>query len=362
MRVQDAKIFSAEVPGDVLAQLNSVTCAWYVRRAALMSDAHLGYTVPIGSVLEMEGMVSPQIIGYDIGCGVAAVPTNLFKEDLEDKKEAVWESIRDSVHVKETGTDRAYSLQGGLTEMGKKIWKNRRGSFQLGTVGGGNHFVEIGYSSIDDRVWILVHSGSRGFGHGIATYYMNISSRPHSIASQPAQDYLTDYRVAVEYAKRNRMILLMSVKKALELALSEDPGVHWDERIDCVHNFISFEDNLLVHRKGAISAKYGELGIVAGNNIDGSYLTRGLGNKDSIMSCSHGAGRLMSRSDAKKKLNIDTMKKNYETYQVYAGPVNKNSLAESCDAYKDFDNVMEQQVGKLLKIENRIFPMVSFKG
>lgn len=362
MRIQDTKIFCNEVPGDVLAQLNSVTCAWDVKQAALMPDAHLGYTVPIGSALSLEGMVSPHIIGFDIGCGVIAAPTGLFEDDIEEKGEEIWNSLKDTIRTKENENERVFGRSNDLTEIGQKIWKERGASFQLGTTGGGNHFIEIGCTAKSRRVWILIHTGSRGFGHGIASHYMNVSQYPQSIQCKTGQDYLTDYKVALDYAKRNRMILLMATKKALQDALGTDPQIRWDDKIDCVHNFVSFEDNLLIHRKGATSAKYGEPGIVVGNNVDGSYLVKGLGNKEALNSCSHGAGRRMSRGDAKKFLKIEEMKKDLETYRVYAGPMNKNSLAESADAYKDLDMVMDQQVGKLLKIEERIFPIVNFKG
>lgn len=314
------------------------------KHIAIMPDCHTGYGMPIGGVIVCEDSIIPNAVGVDIGCGMGAVKTNLQRDSLKDKYliREIISNIKDSIPVGEgnahdtdqpwDGFERYISslettlnpenlrfdsgeLPGWLT---KRVWKLSQKN--LGTLGGGNHFIEIQYDE-EDTVWLMLHSGSRNLGYKIAEYYNNIAkeviesnniSIPDddlaflSIDSEDGKNYIRDMNFALSYAEENRRVMMSIVKEVFNQYF---PEIEYLKEINIHHNYAALEHHygkdVWIHRKGATSAKQDELGIIPGSMGTPSYIVQGLGNPESFMSCSHGAGRVMSRMKACKELSIE---------------------------------------------------------
>jgi tRNA-splicing ligase RtcB len=359
--------YSSDVDKETMDQMHSVIKNPFVTRASLMPDAHLGYTAPIGSVIESYNAISPAIVGNDIGCGVGAVKTNLDIQDIIGNEREIYQALEEVIPIQQ-GKDMAFSYSQALTDEGNRIFKASNANCQLGTLGRGNHFLEICYSTRDNCIWVVIHSGSRNFGYQLAQHYMNeVGDKvfaPYS--TQVAKDCFNDYAVATQYALSNRTIMFGRTLSVLHEVLQIEPTKYdWDTFINKVHNSVEKKNENsmhFIHRKGATSAKKGELGVIPGNMRDGSYLIKGLGSSYGLESCSHGAGRLMSRKKAKKMLKLEHLKGDMEANNIECGMLTKRDLAESPDAYKDFNWIMELQIGKLLTIKERLLPMINYKG
>jgi len=348
----------------------------YVVKGALMPDCHLGYTLPIGGVVATEDYILPIWVGFDIGCGALSAKTNFNSEEVMSKANGIWQKIHSKVptgHKHNEKRDLQYEkFISELSDAGKDIWESKGGSKQLGTLGAGNHFIEIG-KGVDDDVYITIHSGSRGIGHGIATHYIRaahpenkVKSGNHALKadSEVGKGYLRDQEFCLKFALANRERMMVRVQQCIEDALgvgfgSTQYGVQ--SVINQNHNHVEYDilTNVYTHRKGATHADNGMPGVILGNMRDGVYITRGLGNPESLNSSSHGAGRAMSRNKAKKTLDVALFKSQMAHIVSGAG---KNQLDEAPGAYKDFDEVMEEQDGVLLEIEDHVTPMINVKG
>lgn len=333
---------------------------------ALMPDVHKGYTLPIGSVVATEGVVVPAFVGYDIGCGMCAVRTSMSLEHLRANRNELHTAILRAVpvgaqkHKRPIGWGKCDLPH---TPLAEKVWFARNGAKQFGTLGGGNHFIELGYDE-DDRVWVVIHSGSRGFGHGLATEYMKLASGsdkakeghyPLSLDSQLGQDYMKDMAYATEYALDNRIAMLNLIDSAIT-----GGTILVDTLINRNHNHAVDSGGMIVHRKGATHAELGMMGVIPGNWRDGSFIVKGKGNPHSLYSSSHGAGRAMSRAKAKKTICVDTEKAAMEAAGITAF-VDSKTIDEGKAAYKDVFKVMELQKD-LVEVVHHIKPVANVKG
>jgi tRNA-splicing ligase RtcB len=350
---------------------------------ALMPDCHLGYGMPIGGVIACPDVLIPYAVGVDIGCGVCAQPTGITAGDVSAERiREILGLVRRSVPVGE-----------GNAHPGKQKWegferlpgwlepRTRDLAFRnLGTLGGGNHFIEI-QESDDGRVWLMIHSGSRNLGYKIAGHHYRLAmevcgkdlarTRDRNLAwleagSREGRDYLADMTLALEYAAENRKRIMDRFRGAF---VSVVPGTDFGASIDVHHNYAALERHygrmVWVHRKGATSAGKGEQGIVPGSMGTPSYIVAGLGNRDSFSSCAHGAGRRMGRKAASRNLSKRECDRSMKGI-VFSGWQRTGKrkgfdFSEAPAAYKDIEVVMESQAD-LVKTVTRLRPLGVVKG
>lgn len=372
------KIFAdpQTLDGAAIAQMESAMKMDWVIRGAMMPDAHKGYALPIGAVVETQDMIVPAWVGYDIGCGMSSSITSLTKSDIDERGDELRDLILHTVPVGNSrhkqSTDPVFEkyILDKLSNVGQDAFV-QRASLQLGSLGGGNHFIEIGYTDDgEESLVITIHSGSRGFGHGVAERYMKIAAEENGVTrgnleshygmhfeSEMGKKYLNDALAAQEYALRNREVMTELVLSALSKMLGV--AVTVKQFINRNHNHVDKQsDNKFIHRKGATHAEKDMLGVIPGNMRDGCFIVRGLGNNDSLQSSSHGAGRVLGRFKAKKVLDVDVFVKQMEGI---SGVVGKNTLDEAPDAYKNIFEVMDQQKD-LVEIIHYVKPLVNVKG
>lgn len=354
--------------GKTHAQMGSAMAQPWVVKGALMPDAHAGYALPIGAVVATEGVIVPSWVGYDIGCGVCAYPLqDVDIIDIKDNATAIHQEILKLVPVGFSSHDTALKVDlSGLTDEGKKIAKVKAGA-QLGTLGSGNHFIEIGQAAKDKKPYIIIHSGSRGTGHGLATHYMKIAGGgkareghyPLTLDSDEGKAYMQDLDWALQYALDNRKQMVTSVMAAIGKVLRKPPErIKPELLINRNHNHAELKDGLVIHRKGATHAEDGMMGVIPGNMRDGSFIVKGKGNPDSLCSSSHGAGRVMSRSEAKKKVHVQAFKDSMGN--ITTGDLN-DVIDEAPEAYKNIFDVMARQ-NDLVECIEYIKPILNVKG
>jgi len=370
---------------------------------ALMPDAHQGYGMPIGGVVAADNAVIPAAVGVDIGCGMIATETDIPAERFADMsfRRAFQEWLKERIPVGEGVSHKeAQSWEGFesfIDNNGERalLWTKGRDRKNLGTLGGGNHFIELQKSTAIDgagepeggaKVWLMIHSGSRNMGKRIEEHYHKIADRmctryrvalaDKDLAFLPIEEeaghhYFTDMLFALRYAKENRRRMMEAMKETLA---EFTPEVNFIRTIDIHHNYAAFEEHfgkkVCVHRKGATSAKLDEIGIIPGSMGTASYIVRGLGNPDSFMSCSHGAGRKMSRVAASMNLTVEECDKAMEgivcerwgKYTGFSRKVKgKLDLSEAPQAYKDIESVIDAE-RDLVEPLVRLVPLASLKG
>jgi tRNA-splicing ligase RtcB len=368
------KIYSDDIEPQALDQFYDVMEQDFVIKGALMPDAHLGYTLPIGGVVATDGVIVPAYIGFDIGCGVVAYKTDHYHSNMEDNKKAIFDQIhRDlptgfSAHTSERhiNDDLKSDIRNTCDTVGEDFSDAMK---KIGTLGGGNHFCEIGYDD-NNAVWIIIHSGSRHLGHSIASHYMKLASGSTKAkeghfgfdeASKNGKSYIRDMNVALDYALQNRKMMVGIVNNAINKVLGVKPPkivLTEDNFINRNHNHAEEKDGMWIHRKGATHAEDGMMGVIPGNMRDGSFIVRGKGNPDSLYSSSHGAGRVLGRMKAKRTLDMDEFKSTMGDIQAGVG---KNSLDESPMAYKNIFDVMNNQT-TLVDVVVRVRPIINIKG
>ncbi len=344
---------------------------------ALMPDTHKGYGVPIGGVFAALNAVVPNAVGVDIGCGMSSVKTSLTGIERGALKRIV-NRIRKEIpvgfqHHKSPVYWEGFERSPEIAIVTKLLDSAR---YQLGTLGGGNHFIEIQKGS-DSHIWIMVHSGSRNFGYRIAKHFYKKAlsmcdkervSLPDknlaffSLDSKAAEEYLSAMEFALDFAKASRFYMMERVKNILT---EETGGVEFSEGIDIHHNYAALEthygESVVVHRKGATSAREGEKGIIPGSQGANSYIVTGKGNPESFMSCSHGAGRQMGRRQAQKVLNLEKEKDFLDSRGIIHSIKGKKDLDEASGAYKNITEVMENQ-SDLVDINTELSPLAVVKG
>jgi tRNA-splicing ligase RtcB len=373
-----------EVDSEVIKQLKNVAALpWVAHHVAVMPDVHLGKGATVGSVIAMQGAVAPAAVGVDIGCGMAAVATSLTAADLPDDLRKLRLAIEDAIPVGRMSHDRAawQDAPESLRDVGQALMdryetldgpvNNGTVACQMGTLGGGNHFIEICLDTAD-RVWLMLHSGSRNVGKVLAEHHIEIARRlKHNEAledrdlavflsgTKAFDAYRRDLFWAQEYARFNRQMMLHLLE---DVVRGFWPRVTFAEAISCHHNYVAeevhFGDELLVTRKGAIRAGRGDMGIIPGSMGTKSYIVRGLGNPHSFQSASHGAGRRMSRSQARKRFSLRDLQDQTRGVECRKDP---GVIDEAPKAYKNIDSVMKQQQD-LVEIVTELKQIVCVKG
>ena len=340
---------------------------------ALMPDAHVGYGSPIGMVAGLHGVICPNFVGVDIGCGICSVKTSISEISIETLKNILGK-IRARIPVGFNKHDEAQDnslmpiANGHLLEVVDQEFLNARKS--LGTLGGGNHFIEI-QKGDDNFIWIMVHSGSRNLGKKVADFYnkkaVEINERYFSlipkewelaflpIDTEDGQAYLREMSYCVDFALANRSLIVSKIK---EIFIETVGDMSFNPVINIAHNYAVMEHyfgrNVLIHRKGATRARLGEIGIIPGSQGTSSYIVEGKGNEESFMSCSHGAGRRMGRKQAERTLNLAEEKKKLDDKGILHAIRGLGDLDEAPGAYKSIEVVMEEQkdlVDILVKLE-----------
>jgi len=381
---QPIKLWLDDIEEGSLAQAqNLANLPFIFKHVAVMPDAHLGYGMPIGGVMASEEMVIPNAVGVDIGCGMCAVKTSLTSISTE-KLKLVLGGIRNTIplgfkhHNKKQHSSLMPKVQSGRIEdlpLVSREYSNAR--TQLGTLGGGNHFIEIQKGN-DGHIWLMIHSGSRNIGFKVANYYNRLaidlnrrwgSTIPHKwqLAFLPINDesgriYLQEMEYCVAFAYANRKLMMERVKDALITVVQP---VTFEPMINIAHNYAAmethFHKNVMVHRKGATSAQKGEIGIIPGSQGTPSYIVRGKGERESFQSCSHGAGRKMGRKQAKRQLDLEHEQKLLEDQGILHSVRSKRDLDEASGAYKNIDEVIENQLD-LIEVLVELRPLAVIKG
>lgn len=375
------------------------------KHVAVMPDAHAGIGATVGTVIATKGAVIPAAVGVDIGCGMMAVRLSIKGAQLPDKLAHVREAIERAVpHGRGTPqqiqTGRDPGSWGTAPHHHRMAWAGLRGRYeriiakhpkaaqqgaagerQMGTLGTGNHFIELCLDE-QDNVWLMLHSGSRGLGNKIGSYFIEQAKeemrRYHIYDNLPDgdlaylvehttlyDDYMEAVGLAQDYAMENRKSMMWAAVQALRQLADQGrlPNfVVTDEAVNCHHNYVTkeahFGANVLVTRKGAVQAREGTMGIIPGSMGTGSFIVRGLGNKDSFCSCSHGAGRVMSRNKAKELITLD---EHAAAMKGIEARLDAAILDESPRAYKPIGAVMDAQAD-LVEIMFRLRQIVNVKG
>lgn len=382
------KMWGDEIEGNAMKQaVNLSQLPFAFRHIALMPDCHMGYGMPIGGVLATKDVIIPNAVGVDIGCGMCAVKTSLTKISPEVIKK-IMSKIRQVIpvgfkkHKEPQKND--FVLPG---EWGKVISQEEANiDYQIGTLGGGNHFIEIQKGS-DGYIWIMLHSGSRNLGFKVAKYYNDraiavnkvwFTSVPKEwklaflpLSSLLAQEYLMDMQICVDFALANRELMMNRIKDIFWETFNfvKEDARHlyctFDPMINIAHNYAAQENhfgkNVWVHRKGATLAREGTVGIIPGSQGTKSYIVKGLGNPESFMSCSHGAGRVMGRKQAKRELDLDSVIKSLDDKGIVHSIRKVDDLDEAPEAYKDIETVMGNQKD-LVEILVELTPLAVIKG
>ena len=365
------KLWLDDIDDGALEQAkNLANLPFAYKHIAIMPDSHQGYGMPIGGVLATDGVIVPNAVGVDIGCGMTAVKTDLTYITADQIKSFV-EGIRERVPVgfahhqddqEWDGFDEALDIQ----IIQQELSSARK---QLGTLGGGNHFIEIQQGD-DGAIWVMIHSGSRNFGLKIANHfrkqaealctrwYSDIPTKELSflpVDTREGSDYYKAMNYCLKFAEASRSRMMMAVLDVM----SANAEIY----LDVHHNYAVLENhfnkNVIVHRKGAISARDGEFGIIPGSMGTFSYIIVGNGNPESFKSCSHGAGRRMGRKEAGRVLNLDVEREKMSG--IVHGLRTEADLDEAPGAYKPIDAVMENQ-SDLVSILVELRPLGNIKG
>ncbi|MFF3288397.1 RtcB family protein [Streptomyces sp. NPDC003023] len=378
----------ATVEDVAMQQLRNVATLPWIKGLAVMPDVHYGKGATVGSVIAMHGAVCPAAVGVDIGCGMSAVKTSLTANDLPGDLSRLRSRIEQAIpvgrgmHDEMVDPERVFGLQAGgwdgfwdrFDDVADAVkFRRERATKQMGSLGGGNHFVEVCVDTTD-AVWLMLHSGSRNIGKELAEYHIGEAQKlPHNqglvdrdlavfVSDTPQMAaYRNDLFWAQEYAKYNRAVMMGLLKEVVRKEFRK-AKVAFEHEISCHHNYVAEERyegmDLLVTRKGAIRAGSGDYGIIPGSMGTGSYIVKGLGNAASFNSASHGAGRKMSRNAAKRRFSTRDLEE-----QTRGVECRKDSgvVDEIPGAYKPIEKVIDQQ-RDLVEVVAKLKQVVCVKG
>ncbi len=380
------KLWLDDIESGALEQAkNLANLPFLFKHVAVMPDAHQGYGMPIGGVMAAEDVVIPNAVGVDIGCGMCAVRTSLTANALSrEKLKGVLAGVRKLVplgfaHHKKTQDETLMpQAPGGVLQALPVVAREYRNALtQLGTLGGGNHFIEIQRGS-DNRLWLMIHSGSRNLGFQVANHYNRLAIELNRrwgahipekwqlaflpVESPEGRTYLGEMQYCVDFAYANRTLMMERVKAALQAV---EPRVMFEPIINIAHNYAAlethFHKNVMLHRKGATSARAGETGIIPGSQGSPSYIVRGLGNTESFQSCAHGAGRKMGRKQAQRQLDLAAEQKKLDDQGIIHAIRHAGDLDEAAGAYKNIDEVIDNQLD-LVEVLVELRPLAVIKG
>lgn len=372
------KLWLEDIEEGALEQAkNLANLPFAFKHIAIMPDSHQGYGMPIGGVLAAEEAIIPNAVGVDIGCGMCSLRTSL--EDIDtDRLKKVMGIIRKTVPVGHKHHDNKQDekwmpdIESDLPIVKQEY---ESATHQVGTLGGGNHFIEIQIGS-DGYIWIMIHSGSRNIGYTVAKHYNEMAKEKNEKwqsdtrkdlaffpqGSDEFTAYMNEMNYCIEFALNNRKLMMERVKSAFTEVFN---SVEFSDFINKPHNFASWENHfgkdVIVHRKGATRARKGELGMIPGSQGAYSYIVKGKGNAESFESCSHGAGRVMSRTKAKNILSIEEETGMLEEMGVLHAIRSESDLDEAPGSYKNIQDVMDYQ-SDLVDIEIKLKPLAVIKG
>ncbi len=379
------KLWLDDIEAEALQQArNLANLPFIFKHVAIMPDAHMGYGMPIGGVMASEKMVIPNAVGVDIGCGMCAVQTSLQHIDT-DKLKTIMAGIRNAIplgfkhHKKRQNDCYMPHIKGAppLSDLPIVSREYTNALSQVGTLGGGNHFIEIQRSD-NGFLWLMIHSGSRNLGYRVANHYNKLAIQLNSkwkskvpkkfqlaylpINSKEGRTYLAEMSYCVEFARCNRKLMMQRLQDMIHSLMG---NVHFDPMIHVAHNYAAEEEHfhkrVMVHRKGATRAFKGEIGIIPGSQGTTSYIVCGKGNRDSFMSCSHGAGRKMGRKQAQRTLSLQDEIRKLNNQGIIHSVRSKKSLDEAAGAYKDIHTVINNQLD-LIEVVETLHPLAVVKG
>jgi len=363
-------IYGKELIDDkALTQMFQCMAMPFSLQGACMPDMHVGYTMPIGGVIRTKkSYVVPAWVGYDVGCGVCMVKTTFDPHSVMILKNEIYQAIKRKIPVgfNHHGSPvETHPHQWQATDWFWEMYHEKKGDCQIGTMGGNNHFIEVGLNRAG-QVCFVIHSGSRGIGHGVAQHYMTLASPtgrategsfPLMLDTKDGRAYMEDMGLCLEFALLNRRTMLVLMQQAFR-DLGLQGNIIDNSLINKTHNHMEVTDAGNVHRKGATSSYNGERGVIPGNPATGSYVVEGRGVADALCSSSHGAGRVGSRKEAKATLSLEE----YETDMAgIVADVRTARLDEAPRAYKIPSEVMEAQA-TLVEVVDHIKPFICVKG
>lgn len=379
------KIWTNDVEESAMRQIENLAALPFLHHhLAIMPDVHAGMGMPIGGVLACDGAVIPNAVGVDIGCGMCAVKTNWRTDDLPASvlRKEIMKGIRERIplgkeHHKEAQAE-TYLPQGYDIDK-LEIVKRRQNSIrhEVGTLGGGNHFIEL-QKDEDGCLWIMIHSGSRNLGKQVGDYYNKIAAllneKWHSevpadfhlpflpLGTREFGAYWNEMRYCIDFALCNRKLMMERIQEVMADSLQ---GIEFEPMINIAHNYAAFEHHfgkdVIVHRKGATLASKGVTGIIPGSQGTASYIVEGLGNPESFCSCSHGAGRVLSRKTAIRTLDMKAEVANLEAKGIIHAIRCQDDMQEASGAYKDIETVIANE-SDLVKVKTKLFPIAVIKG
>lgn len=379
------KIWTDYVEASAMVQIeNLARLPFMYHHLAVMPDVHTGMGMPIGGVLACVDAVIPNAVGVDIGCGMCAVKTSIKTADIDylEFRKRVLSKLREIIplgmsHHKQP-QDESLMPTGYDVDLMWVVKEQYQSALrQVGTLGGGNHFIEFQRDE-EDNLWIMIHSGSRNLGKMVGDYYnkkaMALNKKWHSevdpsmrLAFLPFHspefgEYWREMQYCIDFALCNRKLMMSRIQDVLA---SVFPQIEFEPMINIAHNYAAWEThfgkNVVVHRKGATFAGKGTIGIIPGSQGTASYIVEGLGNPESFNSCSHGAGRVLSRTAAINQLDIEAEVQRLNERGIIHAIRNKSDLQEAPSAYKDIDEVINNQLD-LIAVKTRLLPIAVIKG
>lgn len=367
-----------QIEAEALEQArNLANLPFAFKHIAIMPDTHVGYGMPIGAILATKAVVVPNAVGVDIGCGMCSLRTNLThieKPRLKKIMSEIRKTIPLGFNHHETPQDESWMpIKKGNLPIVEQEYESAL--YQVGTLGGGNHFIEIQKGS-DGYIWIMIHSGSRNIGFTVANHYNDIAKEknkalnenvPKDLAfiskdSEYFDLYWNEMNYCIDFALANRKLMMERTKQAFVDII---PEVGFSDFINKPHNFAALEEHfgesVIVHRKGATRARKGEWGMIPGSQGTQSFLVKGKGNAKSFESCSHGAGRVMSRAQARRTLNLKEEISLLSDQGILHAIRNRSDLDEAPSSYKDIDEVMANQTD-LVEVQITLQPLAVIKA
>ena len=375
--------------------LNVAQLPFIFKWVAAMPDVHWGIGATVGSVIPTKGAIIPAAVGVDIGCGMMAVQTDLNARDLPDNLKPIRSAIEKAVPHGRTNHGGKGDVGGWqqIPARNAEVWQSLKPRYDailekhpkldrgnhanhLGTLGTGNHFIEVCLDEADN-VWFMLHSGSRGVGNRMGSYFIELARKDmqkffinlpdkdlayFSEGTEHFDDYVEAVEWAQDFARFNRELMMEQIVNAVRTSGEVRPFVAELKAINCHHNYVAreshYNQNILVTRKGAVRAREGDMGIIPGSMGARSYIVRGKGNPESFMSCSHGAGRAMSRAEAKRRFTIEDHRRMTEGVECRK---DADVIDETPAAYKQIEAVMAAQ-SDLVEVVHTLHQVVCVKG
>ena len=379
------KIWANSVDAKAMQQIeNLTTLPFLFHHLAIMPDVHAGMGMPIGGVLACKDVVIPNAVGVDIGCGMCAVKSNYKVTDISQDvlRKKIMNGIRQRIPLgmaHHTQPQPETCLPNGHEVERMEVVKRRQSAivYEVGTLGGGNHFIEL-QKDEEGNLWVMLHSGSRNLGKLVCEHYnklaQQLNARWHTVVDEKLRlpflpvgsvefkNYWAEMQYCIDFALCNRSLMMQRVQEVLADAL---PGIAFEPMINIAHNYAAWENhygkNVIVHRKGATLAREGMVGIIPGSQGTASYIVEGLGNAASFNSCSHGAGRVLSRTAAIASLDLQAEVAQLEAKGIVHAIRSQDDMQEATGAYKDIEEVIANQTD-LIKVKTKLLPIAVIKG